>query len=55
MPKVSAARKEQKASNIGGSWDRPKLVVAPLVRRRLGKQEKARVRRQLEGLRKETH
>jgi hypothetical protein len=50
MPKVSAARKEQKASNVGGSWGRPKRVAAPLVRRRLGKQEKARVHRQLKGL-----
>ena len=54
MPTVGAARKEQKAWNIGGSWGRPKRVVAPLVRRRLRKQEKTRVRRQLKGLRKET-
>jgi len=56
MPKVGAARKEQKASNIGRELGPPpKRVVAPLVRPRLRKQEKARVRRQLEGLRKETH
>jgi len=49
MPKVSAARKQQKASNIGGSWGRPKRTVAPIVRRRLRSQEKARVRREIAG------